>query len=109
MTYKEFKRQVFSIYSETYSGADVSPIEYGIQRADFEERKLERLIELANKTSFSTAKRKVEGWRRQLERVREIKSRLELRRNETPALARLSERMVLPGMTPTRNNQQISL
>ncbi len=89
MTYKEFKRQVFMVYNETYSGADVSPIEYGIQRAKFEETKLERLIALACQTEFSTAKRKVEGWRRQLERVHEIRVRLEHRRTETPAVSRL--------------------
>ena len=89
MTYKEFKRQVFMIYSETYNGADVSPIEYGIQRAKFEETKLERLITLAGQTDFSTAKRKVEGWRRQLDRVHEIRARLEQRRTETPAVMRM--------------------
>ncbi len=89
MTYKEFKREVFVIYNENYNGADVSPIEYGIQRAKFEENKLERLITLASKTNFSTAKRKVEGWRRQLDRVHEIKARLEQRKGETPALLRV--------------------
>lgn len=109
MTYKEFKRHVFSIYSETYNGADVSPIEYGIQRAHFEETKLERLILLANQTTFSTAKRKVEGWRRQLERVREIKLRLEQRKTETPAIAKLPGRMSYPPVASVRSGQQISL
>src|SRR5688572_22119495 len=94
MTYKEFKRAVFVIYNETYSGADVSPIEYGIQRAKFEANKLERLILLANKTNFSTAKRKVDGWRRQLERVHEIQMRLEQRRSEAPAIPRIDSRVV---------------
>jgi hypothetical protein len=82
MTYKEFKRHVFSIYNETFSGADNSPIEYGIQRAKFEETKLLRLIVLADQTDFSTAKRKVAGWRRQLERVQQIRERLQLRKSE---------------------------
>lgn len=85
MTYKDFKRQVFAIYNETFNGDDKSPIEYGIQRAAFEEKKLRRLIALADQTSFSTAKRKVAGWQRQLERVQQIKARLELRKKEAPA------------------------
>lgn len=84
MTYKEFKRQVFVIYNEPFVGMDNNPIEYGIQRALFEEKKLRRLIELADQTVFSTAKRKVAGWRRQLERVQQIKARLEMRKNELP-------------------------
>jgi hypothetical protein len=82
MTYKEFKRQVFAIYNDTYKGEDVSPIEYGIRRAEFEEEKLKRLIALADQTIFSTAKRKVAGWRRQLDRVHVIRVRLEQRRSE---------------------------
>jgi hypothetical protein len=82
MTYKEFKRHVFTIYNETFTGADNSPIEYGIQRARFEEKKLQRLIVLADQTDFSTAKRKVAGWHRQLERVQQIRERLELRKSE---------------------------
>ena len=58
MTYKEFKRNVFAVYSENYDGEDVRPIEYGIRRAKFEETKLQRLIALAEQTDFSTAKRK---------------------------------------------------
>src|SRR5687768_9648642 len=83
MNYKEFKRHVFTIYNEGFNGQDSSPIDYGIQRACFEEKKLHRLIELAEQTDFSTAKRKVAGWHRQLERVLQIKARLELRKNET--------------------------
>jgi hypothetical protein len=85
MTYKEFKREVFAIYNEAFLGDDKSPIEYGIQRAGFEEKKLRRLIVLAEQTTFSTAKRKVAGWRRQLERVQQIKARLEMRKREAPA------------------------
>lgn len=84
MTYKDFKRQVFVIYNEPFKGIDNNPIDYGIQRAFFEENKLRRLIVLADQTTFSTAKRKVAGWRRQLERVQQIKARLELRKKESP-------------------------
>lgn len=108
MTYKEFKRQVFSIYSETYNGADVSPIEYGIQRANFEEKKLGQLIALAGRTDFSTAKRKVEGWRRQLERVGEIKTRLEQRRTETRLSAMESNRVKIPRADNSRASQKFS-
>ena len=92
MTYKEFKRHVFTIYNETFDGADNSPIEYGIQRAKFEEKKLNRLIVLADQTDFSTAKRKVAGWRRQLDRVQQIKARLELRKKEMPVTVVLYDR-----------------
>jgi len=92
MTYKEFKRHVFTIYNETFDGADNGPIDYGIQRAKFEEKKLNRLILLADQTDFSTAKRKVAGWRRQLERVHEIRARLELRKSETPVAVAVYDR-----------------
>jgi hypothetical protein len=42
------------------------------------------LIELAEQTAFSTARRKVAGWKRQLERVQLIRMRLEERRREIP-------------------------
>lgn len=91
MTYKEFKRRVFTIYNECYHGGDLGPIEYGLRRAEFEENKLGRLIGLAEETEFSTARRKVEGWRRQLERVHAIKARLEERRKESPLIANAYE------------------
>ena len=89
MTYKEFKRNVFAVYSENYDGEDVRPIEYGIRRAKFEETKLQRLIALAEQTDFSTAKRKVAGWRRQLERTRLIIIRLEGRKKDARVVANL--------------------
>jgi hypothetical protein len=93
MTYKEFKRHVFTIYSETFNGEDSRPIDYGIQRACFEEKKLQRLISLAEQTNFSTAKRKVAGWQRQLERVLQIKARLQLRKNETTSEVPFPDRL----------------
>jgi len=104
MTYKEFKRQVFAIYNEPFEGADSSPIEYGIQRARFEEKKLRRLILLADHTEFSTAKRKVAGWRRQLERVQQIKVRLELRKKESPVEPTTYDRLVRSAPLPLGEN-----
>jgi hypothetical protein len=116
MTYKEFKRQIFAIYSETYSGEDVSPIEYGIRRAEFEDMKLRRLIELAEQTAFSTARRKVAGWKRQLERVQLIRMRLEERRREIPAgrqaidgAEHVAEKIPVASLRNTRASQPIPL
>jgi len=105
MTYKEFKRQVFMIYNEPFEGADNSPIEYGIQRARFEEKKLRRLIVLADQTAFSTAKRKVAGWRRQLERVQQIKARLELRKKESPIVSMFCNRLEQVASFPLAENR----
>jgi hypothetical protein len=96
MTYKEFKREVFAIYNQSFAGDDKNPIEYGIQRAEFEEKKLRRLIALADQTAFSTAKRKVAGWRRQLERVQQIKARLGSRRKEMPLAVEAGRTSAVP-------------
>ncbi len=106
MTYKEFKRSVFVIFSETYGGEDVSPIEYGIQRAIFEEKKLLRLIALADHTDLSTARRKMAGWRRQLERVRQIRLRLELRRIDAPIVPANPKPMKRPERMSVSNARQ---
>ncbi len=82
MTYKEFRQQALAISKEPFEGSDENLLEYGIQRARFRENQLQRLIVLANQTGFSTAKRKVAGWRRQLERVGQIKMRLKMQKSE---------------------------
>ena len=88
MTRKEFERLRMSIEEQDFFGNCTDPIEYGIQRARFEEKKLRKLIVLADQTAFSTAKRKVAGWRRQLERVQQIQTRLESRKKESPMVSR---------------------
>ena len=112
MTYKEFKRHVFTIYNETFDGTENSPIDYGIQRAKFEEKKLNRLIVLADQTDFSTAKRKVAGWRRQLERVQQIKARLERRKSEMPVPVALYDRpeyAVTMDLARVRNGRSVTV
>lgn len=90
-TYKEFKRNVFAVDSENYDGEDVGPFEYAIRRGKFEEAKLQRLMALAEQTDFSTAKRKVAGWRRQLQRTRGIIMRLEGRKKEARVISKWGE------------------
>ncbi len=77
MTFREFKRRTFAISREEFRGLHFHPLDHGIERTCFEEKKLLRLIAMGDKTKFATAKRKVESWQRQLERVRKRRQQLQ--------------------------------
>ena len=76
MTFKEFRLRVLAISREQFTGTKTHPLEHGIERATFEEQKLERLIAAARGATFITAKRRVAAWRRQLQKVRAARQRL---------------------------------
>ena len=76
MTYKEFKAQVRAVEAKVFRSTETHPISFAVERAAFEEEKLNQLIALAKRASFMTAKNRLAAWRRQLERVRAKKERL---------------------------------
>ena len=76
MTFREFRERVLTISREEFKGTKTHPLEHGIERASFEEQKLERLIAATRGASFLTAKRRAAGWRRQLQKVRAARQRL---------------------------------
>jgi hypothetical protein len=75
MTYTEFKRNVARICRQEFLSSQFNPLQYGIERTRFEERKLRQLIALAKRTQFLTAQRKVAGWERKLQRMQEKRER----------------------------------
>jgi hypothetical protein len=75
MTRKEFEALRQSIEREKFDGDYSDPITYGIQRAVFEKRKLQRLIQAAKAVKLQTARTKVEQWKRQLERANQSHQR----------------------------------
>jgi hypothetical protein len=75
MTYTEFKRNVARISRQEFLSSQFNPLQYGIERTRFEERKLRQLIALAKRTQFLTAQRKVAGWERKLERMQQKRER----------------------------------
>jgi hypothetical protein len=75
MTYTEFKRNVARISRQEFLSSQFNPLQYGIERTRFEERKLRQLIALAKRTTFLTAQRKVAGWERKLERMQQKRER----------------------------------
>jgi hypothetical protein len=77
MTYTEFKRHVARISRQEFLSSQFNPLQYGIERTRFEERKLRQLIALAKRTQFLTAQRKVAGWERKLQRMQEKRARFE--------------------------------
>jgi hypothetical protein len=77
MTYTEFKRSVARITRQEFLSSQFNPLQYGIERTRFEERKLRQLITLAKRTQFLTAQRKVAGWERKLVRMQEKRARFE--------------------------------
>jgi hypothetical protein len=75
MTYTEFKRSVARISRQEFLSSQFNPLQYGIERTRFEERKLRQLIALAKRTTFLTAQRKIAGWERKLERMQQKRER----------------------------------
>ena len=55
MTRKEFEKFRMSIEDQDFSGNYSDPIEYGIQRAAFEQKKFQKLIAAARKVNMRTA------------------------------------------------------
>ncbi len=80
MNFKEFKKQSLQITLEHFESKEFHPLDFGIQRARFEEQKLKRLIELSEQVDSLTVKRKAAGWRRQLEKTANVRARLETMR-----------------------------
>ena len=77
MTFKEFRQRVLAISRDEFIATHSRPLEHGIERAHFEEEKLKRLIAVARQAKFVTARRRLEAWQRQLEKVRSVRERLE--------------------------------
>jgi hypothetical protein len=77
MRLSEFKNKMFQVLNQKFIPTAFEPLDYGIQRAAFEEQKLQQLISLAEQVEFLTAKNKLRGWRRQLERATARRLRLE--------------------------------
>ena len=76
MTYKDFKARVRAIEGELFRPTQMHPILFALERADFEEQKLNKLIATARLANFATAKNRLAAWRRQLGRVQARKIRL---------------------------------
>ena len=83
MTLKELNAQYRAIMSQRFKPTQFDPISYAIERSEFEERQLRRLISLGEKVNLSTARSKVACWNRQIKRLQEKRIRL----NETKTLA----------------------
>lgn len=75
MTYSEFMCAVRSIQTEPFICEDCHPIEYGMRRAAFEQRQLERLIILASKSEYLTVRRRLTAWQRKLSRAIALQDR----------------------------------
>lgn len=80
MNFKEFKQESLKIALEQFESKEFHPLDFGIQRALFEEQRLRRLIELAEHVDSLTVKRKAAGWRRQLEKTVSVRNRMESQR-----------------------------
>jgi hypothetical protein len=76
MKLKEFKTLQYKIEKEQFNSGDLgSPFQIALQRAEFVEKRLERLLVAANGIRSKTIERKVEVWKRQLSEVRAKKKR----------------------------------
>jgi hypothetical protein len=77
MNFKEFKQRSLQISLEPFQSKEFHPLDFGIQRALFEEQRLRRLIDLATQVDSLTVKRKAAGWQRQLEKTVSVRNRLQ--------------------------------
>jgi hypothetical protein len=78
MTRKMFIEAFMKIQSEEFVPTTSNAIAYGIQRANFREAQLQKLIALASQdTEHVTVKETNARWKRSLERVRSHRERFE--------------------------------
>jgi hypothetical protein len=77
MTYKEFQCRICIISQQKFRSMHFDPLQFGIERTRFEERQLMRMIEVASGINSDTAQRRVDAWKRQLDRIKTTRQRLE--------------------------------
>ncbi len=69
MTRQDFEKARTGIVQKGFSGDFADPLQYGIQRGNFERDKLQKLIELGKNVPSKTVKDKVERWKKQVEKI----------------------------------------
>lgn len=75
MKYTEFLRISARIKEEPFHSAAMNPFEVGIQKAQFEQEKLRRLLQYAEQTEGNVAKRKADIIKRQLDQQQRVQQR----------------------------------
>lgn len=110
MTYKEFDQQWKAIHTQPFAGHDLNPIQFGIQRSAFEEKKLILMIALASKVALPTAERKKEVWTKRLKKIRLTRERFEKLHAEMnpPAAIVQKKRSTPPVSLPSKRVSSIS-
>ncbi len=69
MTLQEFERCRLGLEREKFRGELADPLNFGIDRAQFEKNRLQKLIELGKGVRSKTVQAKIDRWKRQLRRV----------------------------------------
>lgn len=69
MTRKEFEKLRLSIEGEKYKPLAANPITIGLERAEFEKKRLERLIVAAGTCGAITVQKRLQVYKREIKRV----------------------------------------
>lgn len=69
MTLQEFERHRLGLEREKFHGELGNPLNFGMDRALFEKKRLQHLIDLGRGVPSKTVQAKVQRWKRQMHRV----------------------------------------
>lgn len=93
MTYREFKTLVCKVSQEQLQSRQNHPILFGIERAQFEKQKLQRMIDAGNQLRSKTAQRRIEAWQREINRLDEKGKYLQEQYQESHRSPAFSQRL----------------
>jgi hypothetical protein len=82
MTRQEFEQYRRSVESQRFIPTATTPLAIGLERGEFEKRKMEQLLSAARTCDALTVRRRAEVYARKLERSRSAKQRFEKLRAE---------------------------
>jgi hypothetical protein len=106
ITFSEFKRRVAQINGRNFEGESFHPLDYGIERAGFEEKRLRQLIELAEEAPFQTAVNRKKSWMRRLKKVQQSRERFEqMKKEKLPRSASITKSLHAVDQTASDGDQ----
>lgn len=76
-TFAEFEKYRQELFSTDFQGRNLHPIAFGMERTKFEIERLRQLIQVAEQIEGVTIKGRLEGWKRQMQRLESAHQRFQ--------------------------------
>ncbi len=75
MKFDEYRARVAAIRAERLQPTTLTPLEFALERNQFEQKKLQKLLDVAENANFMTARRHLERWHRLLDKMKKAEVR----------------------------------